>query len=133
MSSGVFAPEVNAAKNAIYDKAKALDLSRMSNAAILPVPGGASTAFVNVSKLVAGSKKVQETKPMKYLTDKYMAQPIKDNYKKGLSGGNFGKMRNTAESILLNPVSALAENESFNAGRKQISSLGKKLKTTQKR
>ena len=89
-----------------------------ANAALAVVPGGTSTAAVNAAKLGAGTKAFSNSKIGKILNDKLVAKPMKDAYSKGRSGGKFSKVKNSAQSTLMNPFTAHAESLAHKAGKR---------------
>lgn len=93
----------------------------LANAAILPLPGGASTAFVNVAKLAGTTKAAGNTNIMKKINKKFVMDPMKDNAKQGVAGKAYGKARHWAESIGLNPFTSEANRQAHRAGVKSIS------------
>lgn len=89
-----------------------------ANAAILPLPGGASTAAVNVAKLGASSKAAGNSKLLQAVNKKLVTDPIKASAKAGASGKAYNKVKGVAESVLLNPFSSEASRLAHKVGAK---------------
>ena len=89
-----------------------------ANAAILPLPGGASTAAVNVAKLGLASKAAGKNKLLQKVTDKLVTKPIKASAKAGQEGKSYNKAVHWAKSISFNPFTEEARRVAHKGGQK---------------
>lgn len=92
-----------------------------ANAAILPLPGGASTAAVNVAKLGASTEAAGKNKLMQKINKKLVTDPLKANAKAGRGGKAYNKAKHWVESVTLNPFTSEANRMAHKAGVKSIS------------
>lgn len=100
-------------------KPSSLKAGIVANAAVAPI--APDLAALNTSKLVANTKAVANSKPMKAMTEKFVTNPAKAQFKAGATkGSKFNSLANKAKAITMNPFTAEMERTSFNLGRKHF-------------
>lgn len=88
------------------------------NAAIAAIPGGASTALVNVGKIGASTERFSNSKIGKAVNKKFLTDPAKSNATRGATGKSFDKNKYNIDRLVVNPFTAEANKMAYEAGKK---------------
>lgn len=86
-----------------------------ANIAVAPASPG--LAAINAAKLASSSKMLAEKEGVKRIKKVMTVDPAVKSYKSGKEGGKFSKLKNNLESFAINPFTAEANKDAYNAGR----------------